>query len=128
LGTQNRRRFLTSDIRTKVIEHIRANAESKNIYVHCVNGHEDHLHLLFTLNTDTSLAKTLQLIKGESSYWINKNRLTVDRFEWAEEYYACSVSELDLPSVSDYIYRQQEHHAIKSFDEEYEAFIKKIMK
>jgi putative transposase len=88
-GTQNRQPFLTSEIRSTVIEHIEKNAEMKNLFVHRLNGHVDHLHCLFTLNTDTSLAKTLQLIKGESSFWINKNRLTKHRFEWAEEYYAC---------------------------------------
>ncbi len=40
----------------------------------------------------------------------------------------CSVSESDLPSVSDYIYRQEEHHAIKSFKEEYDGLVKKILK
>ncbi len=71
-----------------VFEHIRSNAESKNIYVHCVNGYEDHVHILFTQHVETSLAKTLQLIKGESAYWINKNKLIGERFEWAQEYYA----------------------------------------
>jgi putative transposase len=127
-GTQNRKPLLASEIRSKVFEHIRTNAESKSIYVHCVNGYEDHVHLLFTLHVDTSLAKTLQLIKGESSFWINKNGLIGDRFEWAEEYYACSVSESDLPSVGDYIYRQEEHHAIQSFEQEYEALVKKVLK
>jgi hypothetical protein len=32
-----------------------------------------------------------QLIKGESSYWINKNSLVKGSFEWADEYYAVSV-------------------------------------
>jgi putative transposase len=127
-GTQNRQPFLNSDIRSRVIQHIQSNAESKNIYVHGISGHVDHLHCLFTLTADTSLAKTLQLIKGESSYWINKNQLTNPRFEWAEEYYACSVSESDLPSVCDYINRQEEHHAIKTFQEEYEELLKRIGK
>jgi len=30
----------------------------------------------------------MQLIKGEASFWINRNRLTKYKFEWAEEYYA----------------------------------------
>jgi len=35
----------------------------------------------------------MQLIKGESSYWINKNRLTKTKFEWQDDYFAISVSE-----------------------------------
>lgn len=111
-----------------MFEHIKANAQSKNIYVHCVNGYEDHVHLLFTMQADTSLAKTLQLMKGESSFWINKNKVTSQRFEWAQEYYACSVSESDLASVCNYIHRQEEHHAIRTFQEEYDELVKTIMK
>ena len=36
------------------------------------------------------LSTIIQLIKGESSYWINKNNLTIGKFEWADEYFAVS--------------------------------------
>jgi putative transposase len=126
-GTQNRRPILTSEIRPKILHHIRSNMESKKIYVHSVNGHVDHLHCLFTLNVDTSLSKTLQLIKGESSFWINKNRLTDVHFAWAEEYYASSVSKSDLISVREYVDRQEEHHAIKSFAQEHEELLRTLI-
>jgi putative transposase len=100
--------------------------ESKNIHVHSVNGYLDHLHCLFTINVDTSLSKTLQLIKGESSFWINKNKLTTVHFAWAEEYYAGSVSKFDLISVREYVDRQEEHHAVKSFDQEHEEFLRTL--
>jgi putative transposase len=118
-GTKNRNPYLTKEIRRDVIEHIKANAKQKQIYIKTINGYTDHLHCLFALNADTSIAKTLQLIKGESAFWINKNNITPIKFEWADEYYAGSVSESLLNKVIAYIDNQEEHHNIKSFEEEY---------
>ena len=65
------------------------------------------------------------MIKGESSRWINKERLTSTKFEWQDEYFAVSVSESMIDKVRDYIEKQEEHHEKKSFIEEYNNFIKK---
>jgi REP element-mobilizing transposase RayT len=65
------------------------------------------------------------LIKGESSFWINKNKLTIEKFEWQDEYFAVSVSESMLDKVRDYIKNQEEHHRKKTFQEEYDEFISK---
>lgn len=67
----------------------------------------------------------MQLIKGESSFWINKNKLTKEKFEWQDEYFAVSVSESILEKVRDYIKNQEEHHRIKTFQEEYDDFVSK---
>jgi REP element-mobilizing transposase RayT len=77
------------------------------------------------LGIDQTIQKVMQLIKGESSYWINKNRLTKEKFEWQDEYFAVSVSESMLDKVRDYIKNQEEHHRKKTFQEEYDEFISK---
>lgn len=53
-------------------EHIRANARQKGIFIDFINGHEDHCHCLISLGPDQTIQKTMQLIKGESSFWMNK--------------------------------------------------------
>lgn len=125
-GTKKRYPFLTKEIRDKVITHIKENANSKQIYIDRLNGYTDHLHCLFGLNADTSIAKTLQLLKGESAYWINKQLLTKTKFEWADEYYASSVSESELVSIRTYIVNQEEHHKKVLFSHEYEEFISRF--
>ena len=65
----------------------------------------------------------MQLIKGESSYWINKHELTSRKFEWQDEYFAVSVSESKLDLVRNYIKNQEEHHRKKTFQEEYQELI-----
>lgn len=65
------------------------------------------------------------LLKGESSYWVNRNKLTKTKFEWQDEYIAVSVSESNADKVRRYIQNQEEHHRKKSFSEEYDDFMKK---
>ncbi|MBI2619863.1 MAG: IS200/IS605 family transposase [Ignavibacteriales bacterium] len=124
-GTKNREPLLTKEIRLQVIDHIRANAKEKQIYIDRLNGYTDHLHCLFGLNADRAIAKTMQLMKGESAYWINKEKITLLTFERADEYYAVSVSESDLERVRAYIDNQEEHHKRRTFAEEVAEFMQK---
>lgn len=124
-GTKNREHLLTREIRPRVLSHIRENAKQKEIYIDRLNGYTDHLHCLFGLNADTTIAKTLQLIKGESAYWVNKERVTPVTFEWANEYFAVSVSESVLENVRAYIDNQEQHHTKTTFAEEVEEFLQK---
>jgi putative transposase len=117
-GTKNRYPFLQNGIKQKIIEHIKSNARKKEIFIDSIDGHSDHLHALIGLNADMSIATVMNLIKGESSFWINKEKLTTPKFEWAAEYYAASVSDSILPIVRNYIRNQEEHHRKKSFEEE----------
>ena len=65
----------------------------------------------------------MQIIEGESFYWINKNGLTKDKFEWQDEYYTASVSESILNKIRTYIKNQEEHHSKKTFQDEVDEFI-----
>jgi len=121
-STKDRAPFLTDDIRLNVFRHIRENARQKDIHVDFINGHVDHVHCLISLGTDQTLEKIMQLVKGESSYWINKNRLSKTKFGWQDEYFAVSVSETNVEAVRKYIADQEEHHRSHSFDDEFERF------
>lgn len=90
-----------------------------------INGYSDHCHCLVSLGSNQNIEKIVQLLKGESSYWINKNQLTKDTFSWQDEYFAVSVSESMLEPVRNYIKNQEKHHKRKSFTEEYQEFIDK---
>ena len=122
-GTKNRFPFFTKEIRPLIWQHISDNGKMKGISVDCVNGYEDHAHCLFYLNADMSLAKHIQLIKGESSFWLNKNGLLNTKFEWADKYFAASVSEDKKPIVRNYIMSQEDHHLKLTFTEEYNKFL-----
>jgi REP element-mobilizing transposase RayT len=71
------------------------------------------------------IEKLMQLIKGESSFWINKNKLCKTKFAWQDEYFAVSVSETNMESVRKYIANQEEHHTSSSFEDEFNGFMKR---
>jgi len=106
-----------------LLSHIRENSVKKGIFIDCLNCVEDHIHLLISLGSEQTISKTAMLIKGESSFWINKEKLINQQFEWQDEYIALSVSESAIEKVRHYSAIQEEHHKGKTYAEEYEAFL-----
>lgn len=122
-STRSHEPWLTDEVRSKVFQHIRENARSKGIFVDYINGYIDHVHCLISLGSDQTLEKIMQLIKGESSFWISKNCLTKTKFAWQDEYFAVSVNPAGLQSVRRYIANQEEHHRNSSFKDEFDGFM-----
>jgi len=123
--TKMRKPLIPKEIRPLLFQHIKDNAYKKGIFLKEVNGFHNHVHILLSLNKEISLSKSVQLIKGESSYWINKEKLLKHKFSWQDDYWAVSVSEAHINQVSTYIKNQEDHHKTKSFSEEIEQFMKK---
>lgn len=113
-GTKARFPHFVGTVKNKVFNHIRENAKEKGIYLSEINGHHEHVHCLISLTAEQTMAKVMQLLKGESSYWINKQEVVPREFEWADEYFAVSVSESQVEKVRQYIRNQEEHHRKKS--------------
>ena len=124
-GTKNRIAYLNHTNKKIIIDHIRENVKQKGVYIDFINGGKDHIHCIISLNQDQTISKVMQLIKGESSFWINKDKMMKTRFEWADEYFAVSISESHLDEVREYIRNQEEHHRKKTWEEEYNEFITK---
>lgn len=122
-ATKNRVPVLTPEIRQKLFAHIRENAAAKQIHLDLINGYVDHVHCLISLNQEQTISKIIQLIKGESSCWINKTKLCRRRFEWQDGYFALSVSESAVNHLREYIKNQEEHHNKKSFAHEHTEFL-----
>ncbi len=124
-ATKKREAVLNKELRVQLFAHIRENAKNKSIHLDFVNGYTNHIHCLISLDADQTIAKIVQLIKGESSYWINQQKLLKQKFEWQAEYFAVSVSESNIDKVREYIKNQEQHHQKKTFEQEYQEFIEK---
>jgi len=122
--TKKRKAYLTSEIHQNIIQHILENATRKGIYINAINGHLDHMHCLISLGNDQKLSDVVRLIKGESSFWLNKQKFIQEKFAWQEEFYAMSVSESNRLKVIRYIKNQHKHHRKKTFQVEYEEMIR----
>ena len=68
----------------------------------------------------------VRLVKANSSKWVNEQRGESDgRFAWQAGYGAFTVSPSQLPALIEYVERQEEHHRVRPFREEYVAILKK---
>lgn len=80
------------------------------------------------MGVNQSMQQIMKLIKGESSYWINKQgilsstNLITPTFEWQEEFYAASVSASSLSLVRNYIRNQEAHHSKRTFQDVCDEF------
>jgi REP element-mobilizing transposase RayT len=125
-ATKNRYPYLHSPVLRKAMwQHIRENAKKKGIFIDFINGFQEHCHCLVSLCDNQTLRQIMQLIKGESSYWINKQQIINEKFEWQDEYYAVSVSESVVEKVRNYIKNQENHHAHKTWKDEYNELIER---
>ncbi len=88
-----------------------------------IGGTADHIHVLFGFRPTQSLSALMQIVKRDSSVWINQNKLTRGRFSWQEGYGAFSYSKSQLTKVIDYIEKQEEHHKKRSFTDEYKKIL-----
>ena len=113
-----RQTILTKPIRIILWEHIRNISEEKSYHLDTINGVEDHVHCLYSLRPTQNISKLVKDIKGESSNWINANKIAAVYFKWQEGYSAFSVSYKDVQIVRQYIYTQEEHHKEKSYETE----------
>jgi putative transposase len=134
-STKDRMPLLNEALRGRLFTHIKENASKKDIYLDTINGTEDHVHSLVSLKPDQTIAKVAQLLKGESSHWVNDlsagapaqadQNIGRGKFEWQDEYIAVSVNESMKGALREYIKNQAEHHRKKTFSEEYQEFMGK---
>jgi REP element-mobilizing transposase RayT len=123
-STKNRTPFLRNEIRQVILDHIRSNSVEKGIHIDFMNCHLDHVHCLVSLDIDQNIAKVVNLLKGESSHWINQQKMVRGKFSWQDEYFAVSVSESNIARVREYIRNQEEHHKKKTFQDEFDEFFR----
>ncbi len=124
-SVKNRKSLLHKAAKDALCDHIRENAKAKGIHVLNVNGDLDHLHVLVSYDSHQNTETLAQLLKGESSYWANRNLQLSEKLEWQDEYFAVSVSGKEFGEVYAYIDNQEAHHAHKTFDQEYEELMRK---
>jgi REP element-mobilizing transposase RayT len=91
-----------------------------------INSMPDHIHMLIGCRPSQSISDLMKNVKGDSSEWINKEKLTKRKFNWQDGYGAFSYAKSDIGTVARYISNQQQHHKQKSFQEEYRELLKEF--
>jgi REP element-mobilizing transposase RayT len=124
-STKNREPWIRQDIEQRVWSYLGGIARENDMKALLVGGIENHAHLLLGIPASLSVSKALQLLKGGSSGWIKEQFPGLGGFAWQDGYAAFTVSKSQLPEIEAYIRGQREHHRVKTFEEEYRAFLDK---
>jgi putative transposase len=122
-STKNRENLIIdTQLREKLWRYFTGIGKNYEIPMLAAGGTANHAHLLLALPADIAVAKAVQVFKANSSRWLREHSLN---FSWQEGYGAFSVSASDVAAVKDYIQHQAEHHAKRSYEDEFLAFLRK---
>jgi REP element-mobilizing transposase RayT len=124
-STKNRQKIIADDLKDRLWAYMGGIARENKMKPLAIGGTDDHVHLLISLPSTLSIAKTIQLIKGGSSKWVHDAFPQYQYFQWQDGYGAFTVSVSRIEDTVAYINGQKEHHRSQSFQEEYLAFLKK---
>ena len=124
-STKNREPLITGDVATRLYEYIGGTARETGNRLLAAGGMPDHVHLVVSLGKQEAVADTVRDIKSNSSRWIHETFANLRGFAWQTGYGAFSVSLSNVDDVKRYISNQQEHHRVRTFKEEFIAFLKR---
>jgi putative transposase len=122
-STKLRKPLIAADIRSDLFAYLGGIVRELRGTAMIINGTCDHVHMLIRVRPAQSIAEIARIVKTNSSGWIRKKGHK--EFAWQAGYGVFSVSESNVPSVTEYIATQEEHHKKRSFQEEFVAFLKK---
>ena len=123
-STKKRVPFITKEIQIRLFPYLATIAKSNSGTILEVGGMADHIHILVELSNLDNFTSLVRDLKACSSLWIHKNFPELKEFSWQEGFGSFSVSFSILDSVRGYIRNQEQHHAIMSFDDEFEKILK----
>jgi len=92
---------------------------------HKIGGTADHVHIALSLARTVIIADLVRTIKADSSKWIKAQRESLSGFAWQNGYGAFSIGQSQLDSLRRYIAQQNEHHRVRTFQEEFREFLRR---
>ena len=124
-STKNREPLIDPELATRLFPYIGGVLRgSKNVLL-ASGGMPDHVHLLISIGREQSISEMIGSLKSASSRWVHDTFPSRGAFAWQSGYGAFSVSPSQVDAVLRYVEGQEEHHRIRSFQEEYRDFLDK---
>ena len=124
-GTKDRMPLIAASWRPKLYEYMGGVIKGLDGVPEKIGGVEDHVHLLVGLKSTHCLADFLRELKKASTSWIHGQTELADKFTWQGGYAAFTVSATSLEAVRDYIAKQEDHHRVRTFREEFITMLEK---
>jgi putative transposase len=123
-STKNREPLIAAEWRSRLHEYLGGAVRGLDGVPQGVGGVADHIHLLVGLKPTHCLSDFMRELKKASSNWVAET-MRLPTFRWQEGYGAFTVSASAKADVQDYIARQEEHHRLRTFQEEYILMLQK---
>jgi putative transposase len=123
-STKNRENMIDSKIKSRLYDYLAGIARENKMTPLAIGGTGNHVHLLLSISPVVNISKCIQVIKAGSSKWVHEEFPKRSGFAWQLGYSGFSVSPRNIQNVMNYIENQEEHHRLRSFEEEYIGFLK----
>jgi putative transposase len=90
------------------------------------NSMPDHIHLLVSSKPSVLQSDLVRDVKALSTTMMKDAGFVNSTFKWQEGYAMFTYAESQVDDVYRYIENQEEHHRVRTFQEEYIGFLKKF--
>lgn len=118
-AVENRHSLISEEWEEELYKYVSGILKGKNHKPIAINGMPDHIHILSGINPSMSCSDTMQIVKSETSKWINSRGFVQGKFKWQSGFGAFSYSRSHLDNVYHYVMNQKNAHEKKSFRNEY---------
>jgi REP element-mobilizing transposase RayT len=119
MAVRFRKALISQSWEEELFRYITGVVKGKGQKLLAINGMPDHIHILLGMRPECYLPDLVREIKKSSNAYINKNKLTHDRFYWQSGYGAFSYGRSQMIQVVNYIENQKYIHEQRSMREEY---------
>jgi REP element-mobilizing transposase RayT len=123
-STKYRERTMIKKDRAELFRYISGLLKKKNCHLYRINGVEDHLHIVTHLHPSVSLAALVKDIKLSTTKLIKEKNIFPNFGGWQDGYGAFTYHIEAINNLIEYVKNQEEHHRIKTFEEEYRQLLK----
>jgi putative transposase len=120
-STKNREPLIAKSWRERLYEYLGGCIRTAGGVSLEIGGTSDHIHILLGLKATHRVADLLRDVKRATSAWVRET--VVPNFAWQEGYGAFTVGGNDYSDLIRYIRGQEEHHRVRTFQEEYREFL-----
>ena len=124
-STKDRGALLVEEVRPRLVEYMGGVFRGLRCSQIAAHAMADHVHLLVMVHPSVSAADVMREVKSRSSAFVREAFPDREWAGWQEGYGAFSVSRSGVDEVKAYIARQEEHHRVMTFKEEFEALLQR---
>jgi len=114
--------------RERIEKYITGICNNNDSLMYAIYANAEHVHFLVSRSPKLSEEELASIVAESSQRFINQQGLCGNAFSWQETASAFSVSKSDVDKVCKYILNQKEHHRKKTYQEEYDEFLRFYLK